>query len=70
MEENGGILTDTCPNCGGVAEAEGVHNGIGYVYPPLYCPNCGWSEKCSLWDTERCTSDCTQYGYCSKLASK
>ena len=70
MEYRGGFAYDTCPNCGKEAEAEGVHNGIGYVYPPLVCPHCGWTERCALWETERCSNICTHYGYCEKLATE
>lgn len=53
-----------CPNCGCVTDADGVHNGIGYVYPPLHCSNCGWSETCGLWGSDNCDSKCTEYQYC------
>ena len=36
------ILEDVCPKCGNKVYSEGVHNGVGYVYPPLHCI-CGWS---------------------------
>lgn len=58
------VIYGDCPNCMQKAEAEGVHNGIGYVYPPLYCTNCGWSEHCGLWGTENCDKLCTEYEKC------
>lgn len=64
--EKGGVAYDECPNCGCLAEADGIHNGIGYIYPPLHCDNCGWSEHCYLGGTENCTKQCTEWHNCAE----
>lgn len=56
------ILEDVCPKCGNKVYSEGIHNGVGYVYPPLHC-GCGWSEMCAYEDEESCKK-CDQYEYC------
>lgn len=55
-------ITEKCPKCGGVAYADGINNGIGYVYEPLHC-FCGWSEMCAYQDKETCKV-CDQYERC------
>lgn len=35
---------EKCADCGEPAECETVHNGVGLLYGPSYCPSCGWSE--------------------------
>lgn len=61
-----GLLEEKCPICGEMTYAEGVHNGIAYVYPPLHCDNCGWSEYCSYQNEEDCKK-CDQYEKCFNL---
>lgn len=58
------IKYDICPNCNSEVEIDGVDIGIGYIYPPLHCENCGWSEKCDLFGTNNCTEICTEYEHC------
>ena len=58
------IIYGVCPNCGQDSEVEGVDVGVGYVYPPLHCFNCGWSEHCHLYNTEDCNQICTEYENC------
>lgn len=58
------IIYKKCPVCNLEMETEGIDNGIGYVYPPFFCGNCGWTEKCGLYNTENCTKDCTEYEKC------
>lgn len=36
---------DTCPNCGGKLDQDWANIGIGVVYGPAGCHNCGWSEE-------------------------
>lgn len=62
-------IEEKCPNCGGNAYAEGVNNGIGYIYPPLHCYKCGWSERCSYENEEDCKI-CDQYELCYGLKVK
>lgn len=57
-------IEEKCPRCGGTAYADGVDNGIGYVYPPLHC-DCGWSERCSYENDEDCKK-CDQYELCHR----
>lgn len=61
------VKYEKCPNCGEQAQSDGVNNGVGYVYPPMHCDNCGWSEHCHLWNTEQCSRKCTEYEYCTSL---
>lgn len=57
-------LEGKCLNCGKDIQVEGVHNGVGYVHPPLHC-ECGWSERCSLKDEINC-KHCDQFDMCFK----
>lgn len=34
----------TCPHCGDTCDRESVDVGIGMMYGPWGCSNCGWSE--------------------------
>lgn len=45
---------------------ESIDNGIGYVYPPFNCENCGWCECCEFYDTESCDPICDMYETCYK----
>jgi len=58
-----------CPNCKGQAYSEGVNVGVGYMYPPFHC-DCGWSDRCHLWNTENCSKKCTEYDVCSQEPNK
>lgn len=60
------IIEDICPECGTKVYSEGVHNGVGYVYPPFHC-DCGWSEMCAYQDIENCKK-CDQYEMCYRRA--
>ena len=64
------IIYGVCPNCGQDSESEGVDVGVGYVYPPLHCFNCGWSEYCHLYNTEDCNQICTEYKNCYNQRSE
>lgn len=33
-----------CPKCGTLTDQESVDIGVGIIYGPHGCPNCGWSE--------------------------
>ena len=33
-----------CPRCGGALEHEAVDIGVGTMYGPAFCIDCGWSE--------------------------
>ncbi len=60
-----GVIYEKCPTCGSEMEAEGIDVGIGYVYPPFHCNDCGYSEGCGSAGTEVC-SRCDQECYCNK----
>jgi len=34
-----------CPKCKSECDRVSVHNGVGMVYSPWGCYNCGWSES-------------------------
>ena len=36
--------TQNCPHCGEECCRDDVNVGIGIMYGPWGCPNCGWSE--------------------------
>lgn len=55
-------IVKNCPVCGSQASAEGIHNGLCYVYPPMHC-TCGWSQRCPRWHIKDCMK-CTEYHYC------
>lgn len=59
------IIKAICPICGSEMISEGVHNGIDYVYPPFYCNNCGYSEKCQ-YESKNCKK-CEMYEKCFKI---
>jgi len=33
-----------CPDCGCECDRYSVDNGVGIIYGPYGCPECGWSE--------------------------
>ena len=33
-----------CPRCGGALEHDAVDIGVGTMYGPAFCVDCGWSE--------------------------
>jgi predicted nucleic-acid-binding Zn-ribbon protein len=35
----------TCPKCGGDCSRDDADIGIGIIYGPWGCGNCGWSEN-------------------------
>lgn len=65
MGINEAYIESTCPKCGGVAYSEGVHNGVGYVHPPLRCYECNWIENCPQKASmdEECKK-CEWFGVC------
>lgn len=36
--------SEACPKCGGQTDQESVDVGVGVIYGPLGCIECGWSE--------------------------
>lgn len=58
------MKTEKCPVCGEMAEAEGVHNGVGYIHPPLHCFNCGWTEENCIGFSSKDCKRCTEYEKC------
>lgn len=56
------IIEEICPKCGEKVYSEGIHNGVGYVYPPFHC-GCGWSEMCGYQNEITCNR-CDQYEKC------
>lgn len=45
-----------CPRCGGALEQDAVDIGVGTMYGPAFCIDCGWSEDAAesgnLWDPD------------------
>jgi predicted RNA-binding Zn-ribbon protein involved in translation (DUF1610 family) len=55
-------LVPKCPNCGNNGLwRDSADVGVGTIYGPYGCPNCGWSED-SKYDRTRGTNDATQEG--------
>ena len=57
------VIKKICPKCGETIYSEGIDNGIGYVYPPFHCDECGWVERCGYEKIGNCNK-CDQYKYC------
>lgn len=57
------LMEGYCLACGAEAMRDEVHNGVGMVYGPWGCPDCGWSED-PKYDRRRHTTPANvdQYG--------
>lgn len=38
------IVEKRCPRCGEECQRDSANVGVGILYGPWGCPNCGWSE--------------------------
>lgn len=38
------MVEHECPSCGGMCHRDSADIGVGVVYGPWGCPECGWSE--------------------------
>ena len=54
-------VDEKCPKCGGECWRESVDVGVGVIYGPLGCPDCGWSEYAEYDNSEE--TQYTEAGY-------
>jgi hypothetical protein len=42
---DGAVCVPCCPQCESILFRDAVDIGVGTLYGPFYCNNCGWSDQ-------------------------